>query len=339
MNKPGTELARWLAGDDINPEFHSGEWLTEFDPDRQAVLIKLGPFKRLYLRPQNFTKHFYHQLFPLKVEHWPYRRELSLFDDFCRLELVLDLRFQATHEYAQKNWELLSSINQHIKHSYADLLEEIINRHLQGLDDGRWVHQGLSGLENAIVTAICEQLTVQFIQAQASCRITADFQDFPNLEPGRNAVFLQALKAAFEINEQKNHELQRQQRIREQHELEEKQRQLEHLRELADLESQAQALEAEKIHRLLTEQAEQLPIQLAIEQRIHAIQVEHDAQLKARSLESELQLHQQHQSRQRQVAIQELAEQLAHEAELNEIRKQMDIQDTAEGEAGDSDEQ
>lgn len=322
MNNPAAELENWLAGGDIVEERYPGadSWIAGFDADRQAVVIKLGPFKRLFLRPEKFTKRFYHQLHPLTIENWPYRRQIKLFDDFCTVDMVLDLRFQVTLSYVQRNSELLPTINQHIKQTYADLLDDIVNRELQNLGDGSWVHTGLSSVEQGITRSICELLAIQQIQSQATCSITASFEEFPAVQPGRENVYLNVLKKTFEINDQKNRELIRQQRMLEQQEFEEKQRRLEYLKQLIEIETQAQAIEAEKNRRLLEEKEDQLSRQLAIEKRIHAEQIKHEAQLKEMLLDSELRLQEQRQAKQRLAEIQQLNEQLAHQAHIEDTK-------------------
>lgn len=316
MTNPDTELEEWLSGGDIFQAQYPGSenWIAGFDADRQAVVIKLGPYKRLFLRPQKFTKRFYHQLHPLKIESWSYSRQIKLFDDFCTIDMLLNLRFQATLPYVQRNSELLPAINQHIKHTYADLLDDIVNREMQNLGDGIWVQTGLSSMEKSISTSICELLAIQQIQSQAICSITVSFEEFPAVQLGRDNVYLHVLKKTFEINDCKNREVSRQQRLLEQQELQERQRQLEHLQQLTELELQAQALEAEKNRRLLEEKEDQLARQLAIEKRIHAEQIRHEAQLKELLLDSELRTQEQQQAKQRLAEIQQLNEQLAHQS-------------------------
>jgi len=328
MTEFDNELQQWLAGGDLlaQPFPAADDWIAGFDPDRQAVVLKAGPFKRLYLRPQQFSKRFYHQLYPLTIENWSYRRQLQLFDNFCCIDLLLDLRFQATLAYVQKHEELLANINQHIRQTYADLLDEIVNRELQHLSDRVWVQNGLTNIEKRIAAGVCELLTLQQIQAQAQCKITASFADFPSVEPGQHNVYLHVLKKTYEINEQKQIETERQQRLLEQQQILEKQRRLEHLQELTRVEIQEQALESEKKRRLLEEQEDLLALQLAIEKRIHAQQISHDAQLKEMLLDSELRIQEQHQGKQRLAEIRQFNEQLAHEAKMEAMKIRAQIQ-------------
>jgi hypothetical protein len=292
MTHTDDDLSRWLAEDMLfaeQPE-SAENWAAGFDPDRQLVYIKLGPFKIVYLRPQKFTRRFYHKLYPLKIEPWPYRKRLSLFNNFCTIDIVLDIRYQATLNYVQKNLELLPDFNQHIKQSYADYLDEIVDREMKDLGDGKWVQTGLAAIENKIAISISELLAMQLIQSQAACNLIVTFADFPLVEPGQNNVYLNVLKKSFELTDQNNREISRQQRLLEKQKLLEKQQELEHLQQIAELEVQAQALEAEKTHRLLAEKQAQLIEQLAIEKRIFVEQLQHDTQLKEMQLESELRI-------------------------------------------------
>jgi hypothetical protein len=328
MNNLSNELERWLAGDDIFADQQSAAeiWIAGFDADRQVVIAKFGPYKKLFLRPKKFTKRFYHQLVPLTIEHWPYHQQFKLFDDFCTVDMQLDLRFQATLPYVLINPELLADINQHIKHTYADLLDEIFNRELQTLDDGVWVQTGLADMEKRITTAVCELLAIQHIQSQAGCTISARFETFPNVMPGPHNVYLHVMKRSFEMTDLQNREADRQRQLHEQQALAEKQQRFEHLQQLTELELQEQAILAEKQRRILADQAEQLAQQLLIEQRLHEQQIKHAAQLKAIQFDSDLSLQEQQQTKQRQLESRELTAQLAHQAEMEDQQIIAEIQ-------------
>jgi predicted small metal-binding protein len=41
-----------------------------------------------------------------------------LYDEFCTIDTQLDIRFQATLQYAQQQAEILPEINEHIKITY-----------------------------------------------------------------------------------------------------------------------------------------------------------------------------------------------------------------------------
>ncbi|QPK64628.1 hypothetical protein IVG45_06645 [Methylomonas sp. LL1] len=328
MNHQNSELDAWLAGQDIFeqnlpvPE----DWVAGFDANRQLVVFKLGPFKRLFLRPGKFNKRFYHQLYPLSIETWDYRRQLKLFDEFCTLDIALDIRFQATLAYVLKNSEMLESINQHIQALYADVIEDKINQELSNLADGSWVQKGLVNHEKRIAISVCEVLTQHHIQAEAVCRMSVSFVEFPDVQLGRDSVYLHVLKKTFELGEQKNQEMLRQQRLIEQQALLAKQQEREHLKQLAEMQRQIQLQEAEAQIQMLLDREQQIANQREVERRLHAEQVEHEQQLKQISLEIELRMAQQLEAKQRLAERQRITDQLAHQAILDDKRTLAEIQ-------------
>lgn len=326
MNNAANELENWLTSNALTAADSS--WEPGFDADRQLILIKIGPFSRLFLRPEKFVKRFYHQVYPLNIEDWQFDKQITLFDDFCQVTIELQIRFQATLNYVQKNSELLGTINDHIKQTYAGMLDEVIDTELQALTDASWVQTGLAEMEKKIASSINELLMVQAIQSQTLCHIAASFEEFPDVQWGRENVYLAVLKKTFEITEQKNKELFRQQQALEQEALAEKQQKLEQLKQAAEVERQIQAQLAENDRLLLEDKAAHLAKQLDIEKRIHAEQIKHEYELKEMALEAELRLQEKHKARQRLSESRDLVEQLAHQAEqddkktLAEIRRQ-----------------
>ena len=320
MSNPQSILDSWLydEGDLFANNPNNEEWIAAFDADRQLVVSKMGPYKRMFLRPLKFTKRFYHQIFPVQIENWTYTRQINLFENFCTLELNLDIRFQATLEYLQRNSELIETINAHIIATYTTQVDDIVDRELEKLSDGAWVKQGLQSTEKAIAIAICEMLTVQYIQAQCLCTIKAEFSEFPDVKPGKDHVYLSVLKKSYEAQEEKSQETLRQQQLVQQQTLAEKERQLEYLRELTELELRAQALEAEKSRRLLQDKQDQLVKQLAIEKAIREEQIRHEAELKALAYDSEMRESEKVQVKRRQSEIQQLTAQLAHENQIEQ---------------------
>lgn len=320
MSKPQSILDAWLYEDDdpFSANSAGDEWLAAFDADRQLVVSKMGPYRRMFLRPLEFTKRFYHQIYPIQIENWNYVRQIKLFDDFCVIELNLDIRFQATLEYLQRNSELVETINAHIMATYATQVDDIVDRELEKLSEGSWVKQGLVATEKAVSIAICEMLTVQHIQAQCLCSISATFADFPEVKPGKDHVYLSVLKKSFEAQEEKAQESLRQQQLLEQQTLADKARQLEYLGQLTELELRAQAMEAEKTRRLLQDKQDQLVQQLAIEKAIREEQIRHEAELKALAFDYEMRENEKVQVKRRQLEIQQLTAQLAHENQIEQ---------------------
>lgn len=320
MSQLSNELDDWLAGSDLFGQqlAPAEQWIAGFEPDRQLVLLKLGPYKRLYLRPAKFNRRFYHQLYPLPIESWPHRRQIQLFDGFCTLDIDLLLRFQATLPYVNKHVERIDTINQHIRQLYGEVINDFINRELQRLDDGSWLREGLSNYEKRITQDICEFLTVQQLQAEAVCKMTASFAEFPDVQLGRDSVFVNVLRKTFELTQEKNREMLRQQRIAEQLELQEQYRQIEQQQQLLDVRRRLQQQEADAQMQLLLDKEQQLASQREIERRLHADQILHQQQLHEIGFDIESQSQQQLQAKQRVLEAQQASELLAHQAHLED---------------------
>lgn len=328
MSNPNSDLDAWLAGEDLfeqtmqEPE----EWVAGFDADRQVVLMRLGPFQRLFLRPLKFSKRFYHQIFPLQIQTWPYRYQVKLFDDFCTVDVSLQLRFQATLSYVQKNLEALEGINQHVQAVYGAVVQDKINQELHKLADGSWVQNGLALHEKRISLNVCEVLTQQYIQAEAICKMNVTFVDFPEVQLGKESVYLHMLKKTYELNEQKNQEILRQQKLDEQQALLAKQQELEHLKQLAEMQRHIQLAEAEAQIQLLQDKENLIARQREVELRLRAEEIEYEQQLKKIRQDSELRTQHVLDMQQRQAEIEQIGDSLAHQAFLEETRTVAEIQ-------------
>ncbi|PPD35908.1 MAG: hypothetical protein CTY19_02355 [Methylomonas sp.] len=328
MNTSHSDLDAWLAGEDLleqaiqEPE----EWIAGFDADRQVVLMKLGPFQRVFLRPQQFSKRFYHQIYPLHIQTWPYRYQVKLFDDFCTVDVSLQLRFQATLSYVQKNLEILEGINQHIQTLYGAVLQDKINQELHKLSDGSWIQHGLTANEKRIALSVFEVLTQQSIQAEAICTMHATFVDFPDVQLGKESVYLHMLKKTYELNEHKNQEILRQQKLHEQQALSAKQQALEHLKQLAEMQRHIQLAEAEAQIQLLQDREQQIARQREVELRLRAEEIEYEQQLKKLKLESDLQSQHVFAAQTRQSETEMISDSLAHQALLEEAKTVAEIQ-------------
>lgn len=328
MSNANTDLDAWLAGEDLFEQTMQPpeEWVAGFDADRQVVLMKLGPFQRLFLRPPQFSKRFYHQIFPLHIQTWPYRYQVKLFDDFCTVDVSLQLRFQATLSYVQKNPDVLEGINQHIQTLYGAVLQDKINQELNRLSDGRWIQNSLAVHEQSIALSVCEVLTQQQIQAESICKMTATFVDFPEVQLGKESVYLHMLKKTHELNAQKNQEILRQQKLAEQQALLAKQQELEHLKQMAEMQRHIQLAEAEAQIQLLQDKENLIARQREVELRLRAEEIEYEQQLKKIQMESELRTQQVLAAQQRQAETVMMGDSLAHQAQLEEAKTLAEIQ-------------
>jgi hypothetical protein len=327
MNSSGTEIDRWLAeGTLVNDDLSSPEvWEVVFDADRHLVHTKLGPYWKLFIRPEGFVKRFYHHVYPLPVENWRIAQQIKLYDGFCTIDATLDIRFQATLKYALSNMDILSSLNNHIKATYEDLLINLIDKELLNLSDGSWVQKGVADIEARISLAVSEMLILQNIQSQTLCSLKPSFEEFPDVQLAQESVYLSVLKRSFEFNDAKRQELFRQEQEAEEQRLLHKQKQLDQLNRDAELERSKQAQEALNRKQLLEEREKQLLEQFEIEKRIHIEKLNHANSLKEITLEAELQEQQKHEASLRLAEQKAHTELLAHQAKLKEKELAADI--------------
>lgn len=298
MNESTLDLEKWLIAETLNESrATSDDWDAGFDVDRQIVYSKFGPYKKFFLRPEKFTKRFYHTLYPLSLEEWQCTDQIKLYDDFCTMDLTLDVKFQATYSYALRNIELLAEINEHIKNVYYGQVMDIVNRELLNLSDGSWVQQGLKAVENKISISVSEMLILQNIQSQVICKLKPSFKEFPDVQFAKESVYLCVLKKSFEFNELQNDELFRQQQAEEKQKIGHKRKQAEQLNEIAELDSYRQAQQAENSKHLLEEKEQQQLEHFEINTRIHEETIAHNNKLKRMSLEAELEENERQQER------------------------------------------
>lgn len=310
MTEPLNELEAWLAGNDLvdsgYPEFND-DWRADFDPDRQLVLSRLGPVRRLFLRPDKFIKRFYHEIYPLPVESWIHRYETKAFDDFCTLNVALDIRFQATLTYVERYLSEFNAVNSHIKQQYHDILDDVIKRQLRQLNDGEWIRQGLDQHEKQIALEVCELLTLHHIQTQVICTIDVAFAEFPDIALGKDRVYVGVLKKMFELTEEKRLESERQARI-------EKEAMIAQRLQMAELERAMQAQDAQSQILLLQDRQEQMLKQYLIEEQLHADRLAHEQALEQRRFELQMTAESERQAKNRQAELQHLEDDLAHQA-------------------------
>lgn len=328
MNSSGTEIDQWLIEGTLEGEQSPGSevWVANFDVDRQVVFSQFGPYNRLFLRPEKFIKRFYHTLYPLLIEDWLVSEKIQLFDSFCTIDTQLDIRFQATFTYAQSQLEILSEINEHIKNTYHAIIIDLINNELLNLQDDSWVRTGLGDIEKSIALAVNEMLVLENIQSQAVCTVKASFAEFPDVQLGKESIYLSVLKKSYEVTEENREELFRQQQREQQQKLEHKQKQLVNFEKNAELERIKQGQDAEHQKCLLLDQQQQQQEQLEIEARLHAAKVQHESGLKEISLQAELEQRQQQAERIRTAEQQSQTETLAHQALLKQQEVQAEIE-------------
>ncbi|MCK5831686.1 MAG: hypothetical protein KAH20_15430 [Methylococcales bacterium] len=328
MSNTTTEIDDWLISFGVNESNTNDDiWEPGFEVDRQIVYSKFGSYSKVFLRPENFVKRFYHTVYPLSIEEWKCIDRVDLYEGFCTIDVSLDVRFQATYQYAISNIELLSELNEHIKEAYYAAVLDIVNRELLNLSDGSWIHGGLAPIEKRICSTINEMLILQKIQSQVICKLKPSFEEFPNVQFAKENVYLSVLKKSFEFSEQQKEELFRQQQEEDKQSIEHKRLQLEQLNEKAKVDRQRLALKAENNKLLLKEQEQHQHEQFEIKKRLHAEKVKHSNNLKKMTLLSELEEKETYQVKVREKEELDKIELIAHETKLKEKELEAKIEE------------
>lgn len=340
MSSDNSLLDAWLSEAKLdlfnNPEQEI--WDPGFDGERRIVLSKLGPYTRLYVRPQKFVPRFFHTVYPLPVEEWPLTMETSLYSGFCTLQTYLNIHFQATFNYAQRNMEALAHINQQVKSSYEGLIRDIVDGELRSTKDGNWVLTGLTALEKKIENLINETLLLRHIQCRTTCALKPLFEELSDDDAldgkfAQEAVYFNVLKKNFEFREKHNQELFRQSEELESQRLQHKQKQLEKMQQEDEIQRQQLALQAENARRLLEEQEKQLVEEYEIKSRLHTQKLTHEKQLRELEQSTEIQSMLAQQPKQQELELRLLTNKIQHdtllkEQELDAEIKMFEIQQT-----------
>ncbi|MEI6147232.1 MAG: hypothetical protein D0531_13415 [Methylococcales bacterium] len=286
-------LDAWLTGEHNESINNVQFWDPGFDAERRVVVSHLGPFHKLFERPENFIPRFYHRIYSLPITDWQLNLKTRLYDGFCTINTDLNIHFQATLQYAEKSQDSLSEINQQIKTRYEGLIKDAVNAELNQLKDGSWVQTGLTEMERNIESILNETLISKHIQCRVLCSLTPYFLELTEDEKlnGRftqEAVYLNVMQKNFEFREKQSLELYRQEAELEALRLEHQQKQLESIYQDDEIERQKQAMEANVIKRRLEDQAAQRIEQQLLETRLHQQNIVHDTQLREIELAAEI---------------------------------------------------
>ncbi|MDD5580647.1 MAG: hypothetical protein PHY16_15375 [Methylobacter sp.] len=317
MNNYESPLDAWLAGSNSDlTDSRQDIWDPGFDGERRVVLSKLGPYRRLFPYPQKFIRRFFHSVYELPIEEWHLSFKIVLYGGFCTILAELNIHFQATFNYVQRNWGALSEINGHIKLNYTRLIKNIVEAELRNLKDGNWVQTGLTDVERGIETIINETLILKHIQCRTICTLNPVFEELSENSRldsrfTRESIYLNVLQKNFEFREKQNQEL-----FRQEEEL--GLQRLKHLNQENEIQRHQQALAAENTKRLLENQQQQLIAQYAVEKRLYAEKIKHEKNLKAIEQDAEIQYNKDQQPKQQQIELDMHIRQLEHEAILKE---------------------
>ena len=266
----------------------------------------------------------------MPIDEWHFNSQIKLYGDFCTIDAILTIRFQATIAYAQANVDALGNINQQVKARCQGLIKDVIDLELRKLSNGDWVDQGLTQVERRVETKINETLTLQHIQCRALCEIVSTFAETPDPKKldsrfAHDDIYIKIIKKNFELQEQQNKERIRQELLLEQQRLERQQRLIDQYNQEQALHRIEQEQAALNLKRRLEEQERQLNEQFTIEERLHREQVYHEHNLKRMEQDAIAQAQQEIQAKQLETEQQLLKDRLAHQQQLKEIQLAAEI--------------
>jgi hypothetical protein len=332
VSQEKSPLEQWLAEISAEANTLSDTWDPGFEGGRQIVIAKFGPYQKSFQRPLQFSPRFYHQVVPLPVEEWRFNSQIKLYGDFCVIDAMLTIRFQATIKYAQTNAEALANINQHIKSRCDGLVKDAVDLELHKLANGDWVEQGLSSIERRIEMQINETMMLQNVQCRALCEMLTTFAEIPDPNKldsrfAHDDIYLKILRKNFEIQENQNKERLRQELLLEQQRLDRQHRLIEKYNQEQALHRLEQEQAALNLKRRLEEQERQLNAQFLVEERVHREQVYHEQNLKRMEQEAAAKTQQEIQAKQMEIDEQLQQERIVHQQHLKEAQLVAEIAD------------
>ncbi len=303
-----------------NLDIESEIWDAGFDVNRQLIFSKLGFYEKVFLRPDSYVKRFFHTCYPLLIENWEIIEQLELYDGFCIMAIKLEVRFQATLAYVEKNIDFLIEINQQIKAAYEEQLLSVVHTELSAISDGLWLKNGLGSIEKKIAALISETLILHHIQAQALCSLKPNFREFPHLQLTKENIHLSLVKKDFEIENKNEQESYRQEIEAENNKIQHKKELLNQLDRDLNIDRRKLVLEAEHKRLILVEQEGMQVEYFAVAERLCAEKIAHENRLKEIHLDADF--NQQHILREAEQKDQ--IESLSHQQKLSEHKLQTD---------------
>ncbi|MGH8556195.1 MAG: hypothetical protein ACRESZ_01795 [Methylococcales bacterium] len=322
----------------ITPPFPESEyeWDPGFEGDRWIVVSRFGPFLKVYKKPAQYRKIFYHKVFQLPVRDWPIVSSAKFLAGLCTMTSRLQVRFQPTLRYVQDNIDALPDFSGHIMSSYESLVKDVMERKLLLAEDGGWIKQGLESIERSIENTVNETLAAQNIQCRTRCQLEPSFEELSGQQIEsmsghfeRQAVYLELMRRNHEFESKRCQEIFRH---AEQHE----RAALEHQRNLLDQFKRDEAVrqakdkdESERIFAQLKEEEKRQAARQSSEERRQTERIKHEKQLRkleieAKRKEQELRLQA---TEHKDDALRREIELLILEKQRNSLEKEVDAGD------------
>ncbi len=279
----------------LTGEIDTQEWDPGFAGDRWVILSSIGPFERVFERPEKYTRRFFHKAFNLPVESWKISGQTQLFGGLSTIKAEISILFQPTVKYVQRNIEVLADVADHIKTSYEAVIKEISERALLDIEEGKWMGQGLEHIERAIETSIHEMLIVQYIQSRANCKLEPQFEELSSdkIESmsghlKHQAAYLELVRQKHQFQNQREQEIYQQAERLEQQKLEHETNMLEQFRRDEALRKTRDREETERVKAKLYEEEKRLVAQESSEERRHSERLKHETLLREMEMEAKV---------------------------------------------------
>lgn len=281
--------------DFLFPQEQEQRWEAGFEGDRRVVVSQLGPFKRVFARPKEYSQRFYHRVYNLAIEDWRIPLEAPRLGPLCTIEANLSVRFQPTLKFAQEHLDRLNDLGGHIRTSYQTLLQDAAEQELRELETTDWLAEGHTDVEQRVENLVHELLALRNIQSRARCRIETRFANPDNLDElastadsKHTGLVLELLRRRRESAERLARENYERQALDQQLKLEHEARMLELLNKEAELRRQRQSQETEQVRMELAADETRYSEQIDSEIRLREERIRHEARLRQMELEADL---------------------------------------------------
>ncbi|MGR9105379.1 MAG: hypothetical protein ACU843_00460 [Gammaproteobacteria bacterium] len=269
------------------------DWEPGFEGDRWIVVSRFGPFLKIYKKPFNYRKRFYHKLFNLAVRDWSIVAEGKFLAGLCTMTAHLDVRFQATLRYVRENLEAMPDFAAHIVSSYESLLKDVMERELGQAEAQGWLKQGLERIERSIENAVNETLAAQNIQCRARCHLDPSFENISKNPVEsmsghfeRQALYLDLMRKNHEFERKHSQEIFRHTEENERAELDHRRNLLDQFKREEEVRQAREREESESIYAQLKEQEQRQSVRQASEEKRHVERIEHEKHLRKLELEA-----------------------------------------------------
>lgn len=166
----------------MNGELDAERWDPGFVGDHYVVTARLGPFRKLFLKPRDFTPRIYHRLTELTIEDWSLPVPDLMLGEALRIGVELSVRFQPTLDYARGNPDSLDQLAHAIKLRYQRVLLDMALEELRMLEDPFWLTEGCAGIERRVEILTNEALAAQGIRCRTRCVLTPEFEVLDEVE-------------------------------------------------------------------------------------------------------------------------------------------------------------